>query len=57
MAMVTVSFWLRMMPQDLHMLLTEILFCIITGSVNVVSLKPSVDTQTLKNWATCYGFQ
>lgn len=49
MQMFGVSLQFRMMPQDLCTLLTGILFCIVTDSVNVVSLKDSLDTQTVKN--------
>lgn len=54
---VSVSFQFRMMPGDPHVLLTGILFCIVTDSVNVLSLKASLDMQTVKNRAMCYGFQ
>lgn len=40
---VSVSFQFRRMPQDLHMFLIGMLFCIVSDSVNVVSLKAYLD--------------
>jgi len=57
MEMVSVGFQFQMMPWDLYVLLTGVLFCVVTDLVNGVSLNASLDTQTVKNWAMCYGFQ
>lgn len=56
MEMVSASFQFRMMPRDLHMLLTGILVCIVSDSVNVLSLKAYLGIQKPKELGNMLWF-